>query len=116
MVVSEIYYYQTALGRRSFVEWLEGLTDMQARARISARLARVAAGNPGDVEPVGEGVSELRIDWGPGYRVYFARTGKVIVLLLCGGNKSTQQKDIENAKAFYKDYRKRAARPPRSGA
>jgi putative addiction module killer protein len=94
---------------------LEGLADAQARARINARLARVAAGNPGDVEPVGEGVSELRVDWGPGYRVYFARTGKVIVLLLCGGDKRTQRKDIEDAKAFFKDYRKRAAARTPSG-
>ena len=117
MAVNQIYYYQTATGRRPFIEWLERLGDRQARVRIAARLARVAAGNPGDVEPIGGGVSELRIDWGPGYRVYFARTGKVIVLLLCGGDKRTQQKDIEDAKTFFQDYRKRvAARTPRGGA
>jgi putative addiction module killer protein len=73
MAVNTIYYYQAADGRRPFVEWLEALADRQARARIEARLARVASGNLGDVEPVGDGVAELRIDWGPGYRVYFAQ-------------------------------------------
>ena len=82
----ELHYYQGPAGEQPFVEWLQGLNDKQARARIEARLARVAVGNFGDVEPMGEGVMELRIDWGPGYRVYFARLGQVIVLLLCGGS------------------------------
>ncbi len=81
MAANELYYYQTAAGERPFVDWLAELGDRQARARIEARLARVAAGNLGDVEPVGEGVMELRIDWGPGYRIYFSRVGQVIVLL-----------------------------------
>ena len=94
-----------------------GLTDRQARARIEARLARVAVGNLGDVEPVGEGVMELRIDWGPGYRVYFARVGQAIVLLLCGGDKRTQHKDIKRAKAYFEDYEARTAkRAPRGRA
>lgn len=80
----ELRYYQTSAGERPFVEWLQGLADRHARTRIEARLARVAVGNLGDIEPVGEGILELRIDWGPGYRVYFSRVGKVIVLLLCG--------------------------------
>jgi putative addiction module killer protein len=105
----ELRYYQTAAGGRPFVEWLEGLNDRQARARIEARLARVAVGNFGDVEPVGEGVMELRIDWGPGYRVYFARLGQVVVLLLCGGDKRTQQKDINRAKGYFEDYKARSA-------
>jgi putative addiction module killer protein len=105
----ELRYYQTPGGGQPFVEWLGGLHDRQARARIEARLARIAVGNLGDVEPVGEGVLELRIDWGPGYRVYFSRAGKVIVLLLCGGDKKTQQKDIKRAKAYFKDYKARAA-------
>ena len=93
---------------------MAGLTDRRVRARIEARLARVAAGNLGDVEPVGEGVLELRIDWGPGYRVYFSRVGHVIVLLLCGGDKRTQQKDIKRAKAYFEDYQARSAkRAPR---
>ena len=111
MAANELYYYQTAAGERPFVDWLAGLTDMQARARIEARLARVAAGNLGDVESVGDGVMELRVDWGPGYRVYFSRLGQVIVLLLCGGDKRTQQKDIDLAKAYFKDYKARSAKP-----
>ena len=115
MAASTLYYYQTASGRRPFVEWLAALDDRRARAKIEARLARVAAGNFGDVEAVGEGVLELRVDWGPGYRIYFARLGQVIVLLLCGGDKSTQQKDIEHAKDCFKDYKARIAkRAPRS--
>jgi len=105
----ELRYYQTAAGGRPFVEWLEGLNDRQARTRIEARLARVAVGNFGDVEPVGEGVMELRIDWGPGYRVYFARLGQVVVLLLCGGDKRTQQKDVNRAKGYFEDYKARSA-------
>jgi putative addiction module killer protein len=81
-----------------------------ARAGLEARIARVAIGNFGDAEPVGDGVLELRIDWGPGYRVYFARLGQVVVLLLCGGDKTTQQKDIDRAKAYFDDYKARSAR------
>jgi putative addiction module killer protein len=109
----ELRYYQTSAGERPFVEWLQDLDDRQARTRIEARLARVAVGNLGDVKPVGEGVLELRIDWGPGYRVYFSRLGKVIVLLLCGGDKRKQQKDIERAKAYFEDYKARTAKKPR---
>lgn len=81
----------------AFAQWLDGLRDIQARARVQARIERLAAGNPGDVEPVGEGVSELRINYGPGYRVYFKRRGRQIVILLAGGDKSTQAKDIKAA-------------------
>jgi putative addiction module killer protein len=109
-MTAELRYYQTSAGERPFVEWLQGLNDRQARTRIEARLARVAVGNLGDVEPVGEGVLELRIDWGPGYRVYFSRVGKVIVLLLCGGDKKTQQKDIKRAKTYFEDFKARTAR------
>jgi putative addiction module killer protein len=105
----ELHYYQTSAGRRPFIDWLERLKDRQARTRIEARLARVAAGTLGDAEPVGEGVMELRIDWGPGYRVYFARVGQVMVLLLCGGDKRTQQRDINRAKECFEDYKARAA-------
>jgi putative addiction module killer protein len=105
----ELHYYQTSGGRRPFIDWLERLKDRQARTRIEARLARVAAGTFGDAEPVGEGVMELRIDWGPGYRVYFARVGQVMVLLLCGGDKRTQQRDINRAKECFEDYKARAA-------
>ena len=80
-----------------FAQWLDNLSDIRARARIQARIERLAAGNPGDVEPVGEGVSELRINYGPGYRVYFKRRGQELIILLAGGDKSTQSKDIKTA-------------------
>ena len=80
-----------------FVQWLDNLADIQARARVQARIERLEAGNPGDVEPVGEGVSELRINYGPRYRVYFKRRGRVLIVLLAGGDKSTQARDIKAA-------------------
>ena len=80
-----------------FAQWLDGLRDFRARARVQARIERLALGNPGDVEPVGEGVSELRINCGPGYRVYFKRQGQALVILLAGGDKRTQAKDIKTA-------------------
>jgi putative addiction module killer protein len=82
---------------QAFTTWLVKLSDRQARARILARLDRLALGNAGDVKSVGGGVSEMRIDHGPGYRVYFTRRGSEIVLLLCGGDKRTQQADIRRA-------------------
>jgi len=81
----------------AFAEWLDGLHDIRARARILARIERLAGGNPGDVRPVGEGVSELRIDYGPGYRVYYKQHGQAVLFLLAGGDKRTQAKDIETA-------------------
>lgn len=88
----------------TFSKWLDKLSDRQARARIEARLARVRAGLFGDAKPVGKGVSELRIDHGPGYRVYFMTRGSIIVVLLCGGTKGTQQADIERAIKIAKDW------------
>lgn len=82
----------------AFSTWMAGLRDRRARAKIAARVDRLAFGNPGDVEPVGEGVSELRIHYGPGYRVYFVRRGRTLIVLLRGGDKSTQAKDIRAAK------------------
>jgi putative addiction module killer protein len=81
-----------------FDGWLSALTDQKAVAKIVTRIERLALGNPGDVKAVGEGVSEMRITYGPGYRVYYKQTGKEIVLLLCGGDKATQDKDIKRAK------------------
>ncbi|MDE0692874.1 MAG: type II toxin-antitoxin system RelE/ParE family toxin [Gammaproteobacteria bacterium] len=81
----------------AFAKWLDGLRDVRARARVQVRIERLAAGNPGDVGPVGKGVSELRIDYGPGYRVYFRRQGDTVVVLLAGGDKRTQSDDIETA-------------------
>lgn len=78
----------------AFSEWLSRLPDARAKAEVARRVRRLALGNPGDVKPVGEGVSELRIHYGPGYRVYYVRRGNFLVVLLCGGDKSTQAKDI----------------------
>jgi len=80
-----------------FTKWLDGLNDIRARARVLARIERLVTGNPGDVAPVGEGVSELRIDYGPGYRVYYKQFGELLVILLAGGDKQTQTKDIKTA-------------------
>ena len=80
-----------------FAKWLDGLHDIRARARIQARIERLAGGNPGDVKAVGEGVSELRIDYGPGYRVYYKKHGQKVVILLAGGDKRAQAKDIKTA-------------------
>jgi putative addiction module killer protein len=81
-----------------FGNWLTDLRDLKARAKILTRIQRLELGNPGDVEPVGGGISEMRIDYGAGYRVYYKQTGREIVLLLCGGDKSTQDRDIKRAK------------------
>ena len=81
----------------NFAKWIDGLHDMRARARILVRIERLAAGNPGDVKAVGEGVSELRINYGPGYRVYYKKHGRKVVILLAGGDKRTQAKDIKIA-------------------
>ena len=86
-----------------YARWLDGLRDIRARARVLVRVERLAAGNPGDVRPVGEGVSELRIDYGPGYQVYFKKQGRTIVVLLAGGDKRTQSRDIETALRLAQD-------------
>ncbi len=81
----------------NYARWLDGLRDIHARARVLARVERLAAGNPGDAKPVGEGVSELRIDYGPGYRVYYTMRGRTVIILLAGGDKRTQAGDIKTA-------------------
>ena len=81
----------------TFAKWIDGLRDIRARARVLVRIERLSLGNPGDVRPVGEGVSEMRIDYGRGYRVYYKKTGQKVVVLLAGGDKSTQSKDIKTA-------------------
>ena len=86
------------LKTEEFGEWLSSLADQRAQAKIVSRIERLGLGNPGDVKPVGEGVSEMRISHGPGYRVYFKQIDKAVVLLLCGGDKSTQARDIKRAK------------------
>ena len=90
---------------REYRRWFAALRDRQARARILARIRRLQLGNPGDVAPVGEGVSELRITYGPGYRVDFVRRGTQLVVLLAGGDKRTQKHDIENAKRLARDLK-----------
>ena len=87
----------------TFSGWLAGLRDVRAQARVAERLRRLALGNTGDTRSVGDGVSELRIDYGPGYRAYYTRRGQEIVVLLCGGDKSTQASDIKAAKALAKE-------------
>lgn len=81
-----------------FSNWVSKLRDQRAKAKIASRIDRLANGNPGDVRPIGEGLSEMRVDHGPGYRVYYIGRGKDLVILLCGGDKSTQARDIEQAK------------------
>jgi putative addiction module killer protein len=88
-----------------FEEWLADLDDKRAVARILARLARVRQGNLGDCKPVGEGVSELQVDYGPGYRVYFGQKGRTLVVLLCGGDKRSQDRDIRLAKQFWQEFK-----------
>ena len=99
--------YVTAEGKNPFRKWLHALRDIGARAKIRVRLNRLRLGNVGDAKAVGGGVSELRIPYGPGYRVYFARAGSTVVLLLCGGDKSSQKSDIRTAKEYWLDYQRR---------
>jgi putative addiction module killer protein len=101
--------YLTEDGRAPLKEWLSNLADRQARARILVRLQRLGAGNFGDCRALGNGIWELRIDYGPGYRVYYARAGKKLLLLLVGGDKRKQQADIETAVLYWKDWNRRNA-------
>jgi putative addiction module killer protein len=102
----EIFDYLTPEGRVPYREWLANLADKMARARISARVQRLAAGNFGDCKPCGS-VWELRINHGPGYRIYYARAGERLILLLVGGDKRHQQADIETAQAYWNDWKRR---------
>jgi putative addiction module killer protein len=103
----ELRRYITALGRDVFGEWLSGLKDVRTRAKIVARIDRLSAGSFGDCKALRGGLFELRIDWGPGYRVYYTMVGKQCVLLLCGGDKRKQSADIKWALEYLKDYRER---------
>src|SRR3990172_2511143 len=103
----EVRRYVTATGAEPFGKCFAALADRQAQARIRARIDRLARGLLGDVEPCGEGVWELRIDWGPGYRVYYARSGERIILLLLGGDKRKQDADIKQAKEYWRDHQQR---------
>ena len=104
----DIQLYVTPDGKAPFSQWLSVLRDPKARAKIRVRLDRVRLGNLGDHRPVGEGVWEFRIDYGPGYRVYFGQVGTRIVVLLGGGAKATQDRDIRQAQARWADFRSRA--------
>lgn len=99
--------YETPNGTQPFMDWLRGLNDIKARTAIRLRLNRMQLGNFGYCEPVGEGVSELKIDLGPGYRVYFGMIGRTIVLLLFGGDKRSQNRDIQRALEYFRDHKKR---------
>ncbi|PWR21837.1 type II toxin-antitoxin system RelE/ParE family toxin [Zavarzinia compransoris] len=98
----------------TFDTWLAALRDRRALARIGARIDRLAAGNPGDVVPVGDGVSEMRIHYGPGYRVYYVQRGQLVIVLLCGGDKSSQDRDIRQAKALAAGLEEPSAPPKTS--
>jgi putative addiction module killer protein len=102
----EVVQYETAEGRCPFADWFLGL-DLRAALKVRTAIARMEAGNLGDVRPVGEGVSERRIDFGPGYRIYFARDGSRLVILLVGGTKQRQQTDITRAQELWADYQRR---------
>lgn len=106
----EIEYYRTETGQKPFKGWLDGLRDTKARAKVRVRLDRARLGNLGDRKQVGNGVWEMRIDYGPGYRVYFGLDGNRVILLLLGGDKSTQQKDIDLATGYWKDHQERKRR------
>ena len=92
-----VVFYEDPVGRKPFIEWLEGLRDRKGRERIMTRIARLTQGNYSDCESVSEGVSELRMFFGPGYRIYIGEAGNQIVVLLCGGDKSSQTQDIKTA-------------------
>ena len=99
--------YVTEDGKNVFRTWIRKLKDNTARARIRVRLNRIRLGNFGDCKPVGEGVNEIRIDYGPGYRVYFSRNDFAVVILLCGGTKKKQSEDIKLAQKYWADYQRR---------
>ena len=96
----------------TFDRWIRKLKDRRAAARVLVRIDRLVSGNPGDVRPIGRGVSELRIDYGPGYRVYYLQEGDRLILLLCGGSKSSQQADIETAHQIAQDWRRHQGQQP----
>jgi putative addiction module killer protein len=105
--VVEIRHYVSRAGKDVFDDWLSRLRDARAQAKVVTRINRLAAGNFGDCKPLRHGLYELRIDWGPGYRVYYAMLGAVCVLLLCGGDKRKQSSDINRALEYLKDYKER---------
>ena len=103
----EIELYVTESGKVPFTDWLNGLKDITARAKVRVCLDRVKMENFGNFKPLGQGLAELKIHYGPGFRVYYGQSGKKIILLLTGGDKSSQQKDIKKAREYWEDYRRR---------
>ena len=103
----ELEFYRTQNGREPFTEWFESIRDMKTQTRIRRQLTRLEVGNFGDCQSVGSGVFELRIHFGPGYRIYFGKISNTVLLLLCGGDKSSQPRDIERAKAYWQDYKEK---------
>jgi putative addiction module killer protein len=100
----QVEFFQDENGETPFVTWLDGLRDAKTRRRILIRLRRLEQGNFGDCKSVGDGLSELRLFFGPGYRIYFGETGGTLVVILSGGDKASQPKDIKRAKALWKEY------------
>jgi len=105
--VFDLIVYEQGQGQRPYNKWFDSVRDKRMQSRIITRLGQVQAGNFGDCKSVGDRVVELRIDAGPGYRIYCGRSGATIVVLLCGGDKSSQDKDIERAKRFWVDWKRR---------
>lgn len=101
----KLQVYQTQNGREPFTEWLKSIRDRRTRTRIQERLERLEIGNVGDCQSVGGGVYELRLQFGPGYRIYFGEVDNTLVLLLCGGDKASQTQDIERAKTYWLEYK-----------
>jgi len=107
--MNEIAHYLTQEGRDAYQDWLDDLADRQAKARVMARVERLRLGNFGECRPLDSGVWELKIDWGPGYRVYYAQAGQRLILLLIGGDKRKQDADIKTAIAYWRDWQRRQA-------
>ena len=106
-LINIVNEYTDESGNSPYSDWLGGLRDARAKAKIIMQVDKMELGLFGDVEPVGEGLSELRIHYGPGYRVYFGKAGRQVFLLLCGGDKTTQTKDISKAKKYWQDHNRR---------
>lgn len=105
----KVQHYLLGNGLDPFEKWVNGLKDTKARAKINVKIDRLSLGNFSSCRPVGEGVAELKIDYGPGYRVYYGQSGKFVILLLCGGDKNTQQSDIVVAKQYWADFKRRSS-------
>ena len=104
-----VIYYETSDGKKPVQEWLYALKDVMVRTKLRVRIDRVKLGNFGKCAPVSQGVMELKLDFGPGYRIYFGQMGQTLIVLLCGGDKSTQSKDIKKAQEYWADYKRRHA-------